>query len=92
MWWIIIIIGGIVGAVFCFSIGYILLLRSAKKEVVTAPKIPMYLCDIHGAFPAKHCMQIEVPVVDETQRPLVVDMCPFCYDEKMKVAEKVFKS
>lgn len=72
-------------------IAYLRIAKSAREEVITAPKIPMYLCDVHGCFPAKHCLQIVVPVLDDTQQPLAVDMCPFCYDEKMRVAEKVFK-
>jgi len=71
---------------------YLWLINDVKKEVNAAPRIPMFICPAnpsHGAFPAKHTMKITVPA--EGAIPLEHEMCPFCYDEKMKEAEKIFK-
>jgi hypothetical protein len=67
------------------------LLQSVKAEVAAAPRIPMYRCDEgHGAFPAKYAMKITIPA--EGMAPIEQLMCPFCYDEKMKKAEEIFKT
>jgi len=85
--------------VACFCIGvvigcvlflYVRLVSEAKREVRQAPRIPQFICDKHGMFPTKHAMHITVP--SDKGPPLVVDMCPMCYDDKMKAAEKVFKT
>jgi uncharacterized ferredoxin-like protein len=73
-----------------FGLWYWNLILSVKKEIGAAPRVPMFTCDIHGIFPANGVVKISVPA--EGQVPLEVDMCIFCYDDKMKKAEKIFKT
>lgn len=85
---------------FCFILVsvaaglYFSLCVSVKKEINAAPRLPMYTCDRHGPFPAKSCLHIEVPTADQHagEAPLVVDMCPLCYAEKMHVASELLKA
>jgi hypothetical protein len=78
----------IVAGVFIATM-YYLLIQDVKKEVRTAPRIPMHVCDTHGPYPAKHTMRISIP--QEGRPDLLQDMCIFCYDEAMKKAENVLK-
>lgn len=64
-------------------------LQGIKQEVNAAPRIPMFICPAnpsHGAFPASAAIEIEVLGLVEKQK-----ICTFCYHEKMKAAEKIFK-
>lgn len=69
---------------------YYELVQEAKAEVNAAPRIPMHMCPKHGAYPAKYTIPLTVP--QEGREDLVVEQCIFCYDEKMKQAEKIFKT
>lgn len=51
----------------------------AKEEVKQIPKEPMYLCDIHGAFPAKYLVKLDVP----TSETGFIELCPFCTRERV---------
>lgn len=91
MIWIIIIFS-IFGAATGGGLFYLWVYHSTKQEVIKSPRIPMFVCPAipsHGAFPAKHAMKLSVP--QDSKEDLIVDMCPFCYDEKMKKAEAIFK-
>lgn len=84
-----------VGAVFVLFVAVIMgficvhAMLAAKKEVNAAPRIPMYECPDHGVFPASATMRLTIP--GENMEPLVTEMCPFCYDAKMRAAEYIFK-
>jgi hypothetical protein len=51
----------------------------AKDEVENLPKVPMLMCDTHGAYPEKAALNMEVPTTDE-----LVKMCPFCVHERIR--------
>jgi hypothetical protein len=86
-------IGAILIIVACLSIValifYLWLKHDVQKEIATAPRIPMYMCDIHGAFPKKSAIRITVP--SEKGPPMEHDMCVFCYSEKMEKAKSALK-
>lgn len=84
---------GILLAIAGFAgLAYAMLINSVKKEVKLAPRVPMHYCEIHGVYPAKHTIRVTVPTIENDQAPLTVEMCTFCYDQKMKTAEKVIKN
>lgn len=86
LWYIIIVVLLLVSLL---GIPYLVLIQNVKKEIHAVPKIPMLICEIHGVFPAKYAIKINVP--GEGREDLKVDTCIFCYHEKMRAAEKVFK-
>lgn len=55
----------------------------AWYEVKDAPRVPMFLCDRHGAIPAKYTLKLNTPV---TEKP--IEICPMCFEQKMKAAKK----
>ena len=71
---------------------YMCLDVQAKRLVHIAPKIPMYICDTHGAFPAKSLLKITVPNTAPGTADLVVDMCPICFDMRMKESEALLSA
>jgi hypothetical protein len=82
------IIGVLLGSYYGFLC---VVSAQAKKEVMQAPKVPMYTCDIHGMFPASSTLKIGIPSAPG-QSDLDVDMCPFCFTEKMDKAKQLLKS
>lgn len=87
----------VLSCVLLFAISVILFCivinEQAKREVNAAPKIPMSLCDVHGAYPTKASLYIEVPTVfDDNSKPLRVERCPFCYDEQSRKADDILKA
>ena len=84
-----------VGAAFVLFVAVILgfvyvhAMLAAKKEVNAAPRIPMFECPEHGVFPAKSTIRLTMPA--EGMEPFVQEICPFCYDTKMRAAEHIFK-
>ena len=52
---------------------------SAKREVVTTPKEPMLICDIHGAFPARCALTLDVPSLTSGH----ADFCPYCIRDRV---------
>jgi hypothetical protein len=72
--------------IFCISvIGLSYLIHAwmqEKHKVETRPKIPMSMCDKHGAYPTSASLYIDVPAEDKPD--LRVEFCPICYEERMK--------
>ena len=50
-----------------------------KKKAGNLPKEPMLICDIHGIYPAKYTMKMDVPGM-ATQ----YELCPFCMEDRVK--------
>lgn len=66
---------------------------SVWREVRKSPRIPMADCEKHGPFARKLMLTIEVPtVVDEKGNPKLIEMCPFCFDDKMKGADAILSA
>jgi len=69
----------------CIGIPIILIWAwfSAKKTVKKAPREPMFTCDIHGMFPERCALDLEV----EGSQSNTVKMCPFCVRDRIKKAK-----
>lgn len=52
--------------------------NQAKKEVKQIPRVPMLLCDIHGAYPEHTALTIDADVTGG-----VVKLCPFCMRDRV---------
>jgi hypothetical protein len=63
----------------------------AKKEVHASPKVPMHVCDKHGTFPSSALLHITAPGTKPGEKDLPVEICPFCYDERMKAVDTILK-
>lgn len=80
---------------FCFSflsfiILFLYLLIDTKKKVASMPKVPMKLCDIHGAYPESASMWIDT--LSDNKVNLRVEMCPQCYADRLrKIQKDIFK-
>lgn len=63
------------------AIGYAVLWawNSAKKEVNKVPREPMLICEVHGMYPEKHAMELDVPNTETG----TFKMCPFCVKERV---------
>ena len=60
-----------------------LLLRSIRKEISSSKKVPMTICDKGHVYPSEASLHIEVP-----ELPDKLELCPFCFDDNMKKAER----
>jgi hypothetical protein len=90
MWIIITALCVMVVVTISIGIWYAHIIAEVKQEVSTAPRIPMFTCDKHGIFPAKNGT-VTISVPQEGAPDLLQELCIFCYDEKMKAVEKIFK-
>lgn len=73
-----------IGAVLVLIAGYLLLIAvQAWYEVKDAPRVPMHLCEKHGAIPAKYTLKLSVPIAENP-----IEYCPMCFEDKMKRAKK----
>ena len=60
-----------------------------KAEIEKVPKVPMAMCDTHGAFPESALFH--TTAVAEDRPDLDVPMCPFCMADRLKASEKLLK-
>lgn len=68
-----------------FSIGFIIYLwLDERSKVLTLPRKPMNLCDVHGAYPSEAALMLDIPAEDKAD--LKVEICPQCYADRMKKA------
>jgi hypothetical protein len=68
---------------------YICVWLSAKQDVDDTPKVPMLLCDKHGLYPESAAFDLTSVALG--MQDLTRKQCPFCFDERMKVAEEELK-
>lgn len=72
-------VGVVVITVLVYVVYLVLVARSQVKD---APRVDMMVCQKHGAIPEKYTMKIDALV---TEKP--IEVCPFCWEEKMKAAK-----
>jgi hypothetical protein len=86
-WWVIVVVlllalGGYVWAV----------INTAKQHVNSAPRMDMYMCDVHGPIPGKSTYVLfdgqELEQVSQDGRTIraQVRQCPICFESKIKEA------
>lgn len=55
------------------------------NDVKNAPRTEMFLCNKHGAFPAKYAIEAPVP---STEKP--VKICPMCMEDSENKARALY--
>lgn len=58
-----------------------------KNKVLRLPKVPMTLCDKHGAYPSSATLKLTVPA--DGRHDLIVEQCPQCYYDQMKQSTRI---
>lgn len=71
----------IVFCVVCIHIWW-----TERKRILTAPRIPMSLCDRHGAYPSSASIWYTIP--EEGKSDLVQEGCPLCYKDRLDQAKE----
>lgn len=61
--------------------------QEEKAKVLNMPKVPMSLCDKHGAFPSSMMLKMTVPA--DNRQDLIVEQCPQCYSDKLKESKRI---
>jgi hypothetical protein len=68
-------------------LGYLYLDRKAAKEVGSIKKKPMLMCDEHGWFLKADALIFHTEDINGGAG-LPVEICPFCWHERMKKAKE----
>jgi hypothetical protein len=71
-------------AIFVFAIRILL---EEKNKVKQMPRVPMTLCDVHGAYPSSSTLRLNVPA--DGKQDLVVEQCPQCYYDRYKSSKRI---
>lgn len=58
-----------------------------KGKVHRMPKVPMTLCDTHGAYPSSSTLRLVVPA--EGRQDLIVEQCPQCYYDRLRESKRI---
>lgn len=84
------LVGLLVLIVIIFPVALQLLLQHmAKKEISNIPKVPMSLCDKHGAYPASASLHITAAQLGVPDLDVVI--CPMCWNERNNIAKELLK-
>lgn len=75
-----------VGLVLLVCVVYLLFVwLLARDEVRHTPRTDMFVCDKHGAFPAKYALQGEAVLFTGGEETKV---CPFCLKDAERIARE----
>lgn len=70
-----------------FGFGFLLYIFVGEyKKVKRMVRRPMTICDKHGPYPSELSRKLVVPA--EGREDLVIEMCPICYIDRYKEADK----
>jgi len=63
---------------------YYLSVNAGIEAEIEHDKVPFSICEKHGGVPDKYLVDLPVEMMGLDQK--TVKMCPFCFEDKMKVA------
>lgn len=90
MFWIIFITSAVVATVLYVA----LMFWAAKRDVSNAPKVEMFICDVHGPLPIGATLILFEDLAYETPEGMKTGPmrgCPICFENRIKIAKAYYK-